>query len=243
MGEAPIPFSSSNSRSLKHSPHLQNVEMHTYNLPPATSAPSSPTSANATLERETPSLLDNISDTLLNAFAKVRKPDERFVKMKADIDAWEESMGGFERGEGKLRSRMGGESAYPLSFSLIRPFVLCGERELRKNRGADLSSDYDDFAGSIQGLGFLESGITDALKQFELSLLDFSNTLKDSVSPFSSSPSLPMLLNGSPTGPYPCNAAAIDDDRTTAVPPPLHAVLLHPIQTSPKTPRSEATRL
>ena len=36
------------------------------------------------------SLLDSISDTLVNAFAKLRKPDERFESMKENIHRLEE---------------------------------------------------------------------------------------------------------------------------------------------------------
>jgi sorting nexin-4 len=42
-------------------------------------------------------LLDNISDTLLNAFARVRKPDERFLDMREGIDKFETSLNGIER--------------------------------------------------------------------------------------------------------------------------------------------------
>ena len=60
-----------------------------------------------------PSLLDNLSDTLLNAFAKVRKPDERFVEIREGIDKFEESLGGVDRIEGRTRTRINGISFYP----------------------------------------------------------------------------------------------------------------------------------
>jgi sorting nexin-4 len=47
---------------------------------------------------------------------------------------------------------------------------------------SDLASDYEDLAASIQGLGFLESGITDPLSRFESALLDYSIGLRDLVS-------------------------------------------------------------
>lgn len=59
-----------------------------------------------------PTLLDNISDTLLNAFARVRKPDERFVQMRESIDKFEESLTGIERTWGRGRARATGESVY-----------------------------------------------------------------------------------------------------------------------------------
>ncbi|CCO28273.1 Sorting nexin-4 AltName: Full=Autophagy-related protein 24 [Rhizoctonia solani AG-1 IB] len=71
-------------------------------------------------------LLDAVSDTLLNAFARVRKPDDRFIDM----------------------------------------------------RDADMAADYHDLAVAVQGLGFLESGITDPLNHFSNTLLEFSALLK-----------------------------------------------------------------
>lgn len=63
---------------------------------------------NAPLPEAPPSLLDNISDSLVNAFTKVRKPDERFLEMKEGIDKFEEGMSGIERLVGKERGRTEG---------------------------------------------------------------------------------------------------------------------------------------
>ncbi|KAH8917392.1 hypothetical protein BT69DRAFT_1269056 [Atractiella rhizophila] len=106
---------------------------------------------NESPERST--ILDNLSDTLLNAFTKVRKPDERFVEMKDGLDKFQECLTGVER-----YSNRG------------------------KNRAVDLSSDYEDFAQGIQGLGYLESGITEPLTKFENGLLDFSTHLRETAS-------------------------------------------------------------
>ena len=61
-----------------------------------------------------PSLMDNISDTLLNAFARVRKPDERFIEMRDGIDKFEESLNGADRLWSRIRSRTTG--VIPFSF-------------------------------------------------------------------------------------------------------------------------------
>lgn len=95
------------------------------------------------------SIIDSLSDTLLNAFTKVRKPDERFVEVRESLDKFEESLVAIERTEARARTRMG-----------------------------DLAADYEDFAASIQGLGYLESGITEPLAHFEQSLLDFAQSLR-----------------------------------------------------------------
>ncbi|KIS67864.1 uncharacterized protein UMAG_11290 [Mycosarcoma maydis] len=92
-----------------------------------------------------PSLLDSLSDHFLNAFSKVRKPDERFEEIRERIDKLEEGLAGTER-------------------------VLSRNR----NRIADLSTDYEDFATSIEGLGYLESGITEPLNKFASAMLEFA---------------------------------------------------------------------
>jgi hypothetical protein len=54
-------------------------------------------------------LIDNISDTLLNAFTKVRKPDERFLAMRENVDRFEERLNVSVRLWGRVRSRTNGE--------------------------------------------------------------------------------------------------------------------------------------
>jgi len=47
-----------------------------------------------------------------------------------------------------------------------------------KSRTNDLTGDYHDLAVAVQGLGFLESGITDPLNHFSNTLLEFSALLR-----------------------------------------------------------------
>ena len=54
-------------------------------------------------------MIDNISDTLLNAFSKVRKPDERFLDMRESVDKFEEGLNVTERLWNRVRSRTNGE--------------------------------------------------------------------------------------------------------------------------------------
>lgn len=56
-------------------------------------------------------VLDNISDTLLNAFAKLRKPDERFLAMREGVDKSAEGLHNSERIWGRIRSRSSGKSS------------------------------------------------------------------------------------------------------------------------------------
>ncbi|KDQ19741.1 hypothetical protein BOTBODRAFT_27166 [Botryobasidium botryosum FD-172 SS1] len=113
-----------------------NVQMHQHLAHPPGPEPAS-------------SILDNISDTLLNAFSRVRKPDERFLEMRDGVDKFEEGLNGIERISTRLRARTN-----------------------------DLTSDYHDLAVAVQGLGFLETGITEPLGQFSNTLLEFSTLLK-----------------------------------------------------------------
>ncbi|KAF7728120.1 intercellular trafficking and secretion [Apophysomyces ossiformis] len=83
------------------------------------------------------SVLESLSDTLLNAFARVKRPDERFINMKDNIDKFEESLSTVER----LYARI-------------------------SKRQHDLQQDYASFASSIQGLSALETNITYPLLQF-----------------------------------------------------------------------------
>ncbi|ORY80271.1 hypothetical protein BCR35DRAFT_279224 [Leucosporidium creatinivorum] len=97
-------------------------------------------------------LLDNLSDTLLNAFTKVKKPDERFVEIRANLDQFEEGLASIERLGARSKTRLG-----------------------------DLSGDYEDMAMSVQGLGYLESGITDPLMRFERALVEFGSSVRENA--------------------------------------------------------------
>lgn len=57
-----------------------------------------------------PSLIDNISDTLLNAFARVKKPDERFLDMREGVDKFEDGLNHTERLYTRIRNRTSGKS-------------------------------------------------------------------------------------------------------------------------------------
>ncbi|OWZ32774.1 sorting nexin-4 [Cryptococcus neoformans] len=108
------------------------------------------------------SLIDSLSDTFINAFTRVRKPDARFVEMTEELERFEEGLTGVERVVGRGKSRVD-----------------------------DLAADYQDMAAAYQGLGYLESGITEPLNRFAEKMLDFSTLLKHmnntTIEPFLSS--------------------------------------------------------
>ncbi|KAJ3516365.1 hypothetical protein NLJ89_g1172 [Agrocybe chaxingu] len=105
--------------------------------------------AHPPMNEQSQGIIDNISDTLLNAFSRVRKPDERFLAMRENVDKFEEGL--------VLTERL---------FTRVR------------SRTSDLTADYHDLAVAVQGLGFLESGITDPLNHFSNTLLEFSALLR-----------------------------------------------------------------
>ncbi|GAA5992652.1 hypothetical protein JCM11641_004238 [Rhodosporidiobolus odoratus] len=94
--------------------------------------------------------VDTLSDTLLNAFTKLKKPDERFVVIRQHLDSFEEGLSSLERLAARSKTRL-----------------------------SDLSGDYEDLAVSVQGLGYLESGITEPLMRFERALVDFGQNVRD----------------------------------------------------------------
>jgi sorting nexin-4 len=113
------------------------------------------------------SIIDSLSDTFINAFSKVRKPDARFTDMSGSIERFEDGLGSVERLVGRGKNRVDGE----LGSGLTR----------QKLTFADLAADYQDMAAAFQGLGYLESGITDPLNRFAEKMLDFSSLLSHLV--------------------------------------------------------------
>lgn len=53
-------------------------------------------------------IIDNLSDSLLNAFARVKKPDERFLVMREGVDKFEEGLTVSERLFNRVRGRTNG---------------------------------------------------------------------------------------------------------------------------------------
>lgn len=53
-------------------------------------------------------MIDTIGDSLLNAFTKIKKRDERFVGMKERVDRLEENLGLVEKTQLRANKRMEG---------------------------------------------------------------------------------------------------------------------------------------
>lgn len=91
-----------------------------------------------------------MSDTLVNAFARIRKPDEKFEEMKELVGKLEDNLNIVER----LYMRI-------------------------NKRQQDLQSDYTNFATSLQGLSSLESNITNSLHQFAETSKAYSKAMQE----------------------------------------------------------------
>lgn len=98
------------------------------------------------------SRLDTVGDALLNAFSKIKKPEERFIIIKDEVDKLEENLLQLERIE---------------------------QRALRRQE--ELEVDYREFGGAITSLGNLETGITGPLHRFGHTVSGFANILRELV--------------------------------------------------------------
>lgn len=90
---------------------LQHVEMHMHTSSAASGSGSGLGHISGIDEgpRAPQGILDSLSDTLLNAFSKVRKPDERFESMKERLERLDEGLAGVERVVNRGRVRWTGE--------------------------------------------------------------------------------------------------------------------------------------
>ncbi|CAG8467396.1 8912_t:CDS:10 [Diversispora eburnea] len=94
-------------------------------------------------------VFENLGDALLNAFSKLKKPDERFVEMKESVEKLEENLQAVER----------------LYQKIIK-------------RQTDLEADYREFGSSVTGMGQLETEITAPLQQFGDTVSKFADAWK-----------------------------------------------------------------
>ncbi|KAL1915910.1 uncharacterized protein VTP21DRAFT_6298 [Calcarisporiella thermophila] len=107
-------------------------------------------SAEATSKHKRESVLENLGDALLNAFTRIRKPDERFVAMREVIDKLVENIQAVERVHQRIFRRQ-----------------------------SDMEQDYLDFSNSTLQLSQLEGDITEPLTNFSNALQQHANSLKN----------------------------------------------------------------
>ncbi|KAJ3163717.1 intercellular trafficking and secretion [Geranomyces michiganensis] len=95
-------------------------------------------------------VFETISDVILNVVTKVRKPDERFVDFKENVEKFEENLKTVERLHSKLLKEQ-----------------------------ADLQSETNEFHGSLVTMGSMETQITEPLTEFSKTVQEVSKLLKE----------------------------------------------------------------
>lgn len=94
-------------------------------------------------------VFDNLTDTLLNAFGKVHKPDQRFIDVREKVDKLDEDLGNVE----KILARV-------------------------TRREGDLETDYNDLSTQFRKLVNLESGLEQPIHSFAAGVETTSHGLK-----------------------------------------------------------------
>ncbi|KAJ9648452.1 intercellular trafficking and secretion [Coniosporium tulheliwenetii] len=108
-----------------------------------------PLRASSMSEPGTGGVFDSFTDTFLNAFTKVHKPDKRFIEVRERADKLDEDMATVEKAVAKVARRQG-----------------------------DLESDYADLATQFQKLINLEPGVEGSLTSFAASVETTSQAFK-----------------------------------------------------------------
>jgi sorting nexin-4 len=114
---------------------------------------SRPQRASSSSEQGATGVFDNFTDTFINAFTKVHKPDKRFIEVREKSDKLDEDLGHVEKIVARVARREG-----------------------------DLETDYKDLAEQFQRLMQLEPGVEPSTRAFAASVEDSSSgikTLKD----------------------------------------------------------------
>ncbi|KAE9976260.1 hypothetical protein EG327_008188 [Venturia inaequalis] len=96
-----------------------------------------------------PGVFDSLTDSVINVFAKVHKPDKRFIEVRERADKLDEDLGHVERIVARVAKRQ-----------------------------ADLQTDYADLATQFQKLQTLEPGVAQPLTSFAVSVDTTSQNFK-----------------------------------------------------------------
>jgi sorting nexin-4 len=101
-----------------------------------------------TSTKREPNVLDHFGDALLNAFTKVKVPDQKFVEIKDEISKFEQNLVGIEKMHSKIHKAQ-----------------------------QDLGLTMLNLGGSIESLGRMETQITEPLAQFGNQMQEYSKYL------------------------------------------------------------------
>lgn len=111
-------------------------------------------------------VLEQASDSLLNAFARVRKPDPHFQQLSAELEKNEESMAQLRRVLLRNRAHIAGKSLLhrvPVTYTAEVAAFDTLHATAPGASSEDLSTDYTDFAASLDQLALLETGLGSTL--------------------------------------------------------------------------------
>ncbi|KAI9136958.1 putative sorting nexin-4 [Paraphysoderma sedebokerense] len=120
---------------------------------------SSVTTAAPTTPPEKESVFENLTDSLLNALSKLKKPDPKFMEIKEEVS--------------KLEEGLAGSTCYAILFF--------GIRSRSHQYGIDIEQDYTDFGAGLTSLGILEVDITDELTKVGGIFYEFAKGLKEMI--------------------------------------------------------------
>ncbi|KAH6669200.1 hypothetical protein B0J14DRAFT_114673 [Halenospora varia] len=110
---------------------------------------SRPQRGSSASEQGSSGVFDNFTDTFINAFTKVHKPDKRFIEVREKSDKLDEDLGHVEKIVARVARREG-----------------------------DLETDYKDLAEQFQKLITLEPGVEQSVHAFSASVEDTSAGMK-----------------------------------------------------------------
>ncbi|KAJ9051987.1 intercellular trafficking and secretion [Entomophthora muscae] len=96
-------------------------------------------------------LLENLSESIVNAFTKIKRPDPVFVEIKDEIDKFEENLSAIE----KMHQRI-----------------------LKRN--TEIETEYIELSNAVSSLSLLETGMQDSLSQYSGAISDYALEIKNS---------------------------------------------------------------
>ncbi|KAJ3250712.1 intercellular trafficking and secretion [Boothiomyces macroporosus] len=97
-------------------------------------------------------VFDNIGEVFINAFTKVKTPDDKYVEMKEGIDKFENNLVNIEKIHVKMLKTQ-----------------------------TELGHEFQLLGGAIESLGKMETQITEPLNEFGQGLLTYAQLFKDKV--------------------------------------------------------------
>lgn len=110
-------------------------------------------------------LFEGISEVLINAFSKVKKPDEKFLELMKEVDTFEGNLNAVGKFHSKLIKHQ-----YGITYEGTVIFCLI---ELERN--------LVEFGNSVTALGVMETQVTSPLTDFGTIIRNVTFLLKEKV--------------------------------------------------------------